>query len=239
MTEQELDRLLRKILLDAVALDEEEQTREEIPFSPSARHRRQIRAMLSNPLRWARQRAVPVWKQVLRRVAIILLILSISFAGMLIASPTLRASMLQWITEWGGDSISFRYTEEMEALVLPDFQIGELPEGYAENMERSSLGPTSVIRIYENADGGLISLSYFYMRHGTLSSFSTEHFTVIPTTVFGFDGYFFLADEPDKKLNTLVWFDTELDIMFTIDAMLGMEDIVHMAESIFLANPTI
>lgn len=238
MTEQELDRLLRKILLDAVALDEEEQTREEIPFSPSARHRRQIRAMLSNPLRWARQRAVPVWKQVLRRVAIILLILSISFAGMLIASPTLRASMLQWITEWGWDSISFRYTEEREALVLPDFQIGELPEGYAENTERSSLGPTSVIRIYENADGGLISLSYSYMRYGAASSISTECADAVPATVYGSEGYFLLADEPGKNFNTLVWFDTELDIMFTIDTMLGMEDIVHMAESIVLSNPT-
>ena len=60
MTEQELDLLLRNVLLDAIALDEEANT-ETIPYTPSLHHQKQIKAMLKNPLRWERDRKRPVW----------------------------------------------------------------------------------------------------------------------------------------------------------------------------------
>ena len=55
MTEQELDLLMRNVLLDAIALDEETNT-ETIPYTPSLHHQKQIKAMLKDPLRWARDR---------------------------------------------------------------------------------------------------------------------------------------------------------------------------------------
>ena len=55
MTEQELDLFMRNVLLDAIALDEEANT-ETIPYTPSLHHQKQIKAMLKNPLRWARDR---------------------------------------------------------------------------------------------------------------------------------------------------------------------------------------
>lgn len=62
MTEQELDLFMRNVLLDAIALDEETNT-ETIPYTPSLHHQKQIKAMLKNPLRWARDRKQPVWKR--------------------------------------------------------------------------------------------------------------------------------------------------------------------------------
>lgn len=44
---------MRNVLLDAIALDEETNT-ETIPYTPSLHHQKQIKAMLKNPLRWAR-----------------------------------------------------------------------------------------------------------------------------------------------------------------------------------------
>ena len=61
MTEQELDLFMRNVLLDAIAQDEETNT-ETIPYTPSLHHQKQIKAMLKNPLRWARDRERPVWK---------------------------------------------------------------------------------------------------------------------------------------------------------------------------------
>ena len=65
MTEQELDLFMRNVLLDAIALDEETNT-ETIPYTPSLHHQKQIKAMLKNPLRWARDRKQPVWKKSLK-----------------------------------------------------------------------------------------------------------------------------------------------------------------------------
>ena len=89
MTEQELDLLMRNVLLDAIAMDEETQI-ETIPYTPSLHHQKQIKAMLKNPLRWARDRKQPVWKRALKRVAVILLVISLAFGSLMVVSPTAR-----------------------------------------------------------------------------------------------------------------------------------------------------
>ena len=99
MTEQELDLFMRNVLLDAIALDEETNT-ETIPYTPSLHHQRQIKAMLKNPLRWARDRKQPVWKRALKRVAVILLVISLAFGSLMVVSPTARATFIRWVTEW-------------------------------------------------------------------------------------------------------------------------------------------
>ena len=92
MTEQELDLFMRNVLLDAIALDEETNT-ETIPYTPSLHHQKQIKAMLKNPLRWARDRKQPVWKRALKRVAVILLVISLAFGSLMVVSPTARATL--------------------------------------------------------------------------------------------------------------------------------------------------
>ena len=99
MTEQELDLFMRNVLLDAIALDEETNT-ETIPYTPSLHHQKQIKAMLKNPLRWARDRKQPVWKRALKRVAVILLVISLAFGSLMVVSPTARATFIRWVTEW-------------------------------------------------------------------------------------------------------------------------------------------
>ena len=53
MTEKELDAFMSKVLLDAIAFDED-RLEEKIPYAASARHRRQMRTMLKDPVRWTR-----------------------------------------------------------------------------------------------------------------------------------------------------------------------------------------
>lgn len=65
MTEKELDAFMSKVLLDAIAFDED-RLEEKIPYAASARHRRQMRTMLKDPVRWTRERGKPVWKRVLQ-----------------------------------------------------------------------------------------------------------------------------------------------------------------------------
>ena len=59
MTDQELDRIMERVLIDSLKLDWEKAAQEEIPFEPSSQHQRQMRAMLANPLRWVRRRERP------------------------------------------------------------------------------------------------------------------------------------------------------------------------------------
>ena len=108
MTEQELDLFMRNVLLDAIALDEETNT-ETIPYTPSLHHQKQIKVMLKNPLRWARDRKQPVWKRALKRVAVILLVISLAFGSLMVVSPTARATFIRWVTEWYETHVTYRY----------------------------------------------------------------------------------------------------------------------------------
>ena len=100
MTDHELDALMQRVLLDSLRLDWEKQAEPEPAFVPSARYKRQVSGMLADPLAWERKRAVPVWKNIARRTAAVLLIVSIGFGSLLAVSPAVRAAVNQWVIEW-------------------------------------------------------------------------------------------------------------------------------------------
>lgn len=125
MTEQELDLFMRNVLLDAIALDEETNT-ETIPYTPSLHHQKQIKAMLKNPLRWARDRKQPVWKRALKRVAVILLVISLAFGSLMVVSPTARATFIRWVTEWYETHITYRYAGPSAVEKMPHYVITAL-----------------------------------------------------------------------------------------------------------------
>ena len=213
MTEKELDAFMSKVLLDAIAFDED-RLEEKIPYAASARHRRQMRAMLKDPVRWTRERGKPVWKRVLQTAAVILLMLSLGLGSVMLASPTARATIVRWVTEWY-----------------------ELPEGFVENPERQFIGAGMTSHFYENEKGDVILFEYIYMQQGALSSVDAENANMIPVFVNNCEGLLVIPKEENNN-STLMWFDPERNLQFTLDAPLGQEDILYMAESVHLVETT-
>ena len=67
MTDQELDQMMRRALLDAAA--QEAETLPQGPPELSPRHGRSMRAMLRDPLAWARSRRRPALRTAARHAA--------------------------------------------------------------------------------------------------------------------------------------------------------------------------
>lgn len=130
MTDQELDRMLRRALLDAA--DQEAQTPPETETPLSEGHRRRMREMLRDPLLWFRLRNPYPWRTVARRAAVVLLMLSLSAAMVLAVSPKARADIVRWTMEQDGRRVEFRYHGDGPAQALPQYRIVALPEGYTE-----------------------------------------------------------------------------------------------------------
>lgn len=128
MTDQELDRLLRRALLDAA--DQEAQTPPETETPLSEGHRRRMREMLRDPLLWFRLRNPYPWRTVARRAAVVLLMLSLSAAMVLAVSPKARADIIRWTMQQDGRRVEFRYHGDGPAQALPQYRIAALPEGY-------------------------------------------------------------------------------------------------------------
>lgn len=237
MTEQELDALARRVLLDTLKLDWDKSANPGPPFEASARYRREVRHMLADPPAWARKRARPMWKRAAQRAAAVLLFVSVGFGSLLAASPTVRAALLQWVTEWYETHITYRYTGEDMAGPMPRYEITELPEGYAEVESERIDWPGQVDIVYRNEETGeTIYLGYMQMCQGSAFQVVIEDTEITPVTVNGLDGQFFKTEKGERNLVT--WIDPEHGLHFSIDAPLDKEGILHIAESVSLVNST-
>lgn len=233
MTEQELDKMMRRVLMDALTLDKE--TAEETPeFEPSLHHQREVSAMLKDPARWAKRRMTPAWKRFGSRVAAVLLVASL---GVAVVSPTARATVVSYVMNWYESFVDFRYAKDDASDELPDYAFAVLPESYQMVEAQSLRTKNYAVEWYENEVGEVILLEYARMQDGTVVSVDTTGAEVTNVTVNGMDGFLFLSSAEGED-NTLTWVDEERGVQLTLHATLGGDDLLHMAESVKLVEMT-
>lgn len=235
MTENELDILLRRSLLDAEKADWKETMDTAPPAEPSLRQRRRMGALLANPEGYARRAARPVWKRAVRTAACFLLACILGFGALLAANPTARADFAQWVREWQDGMNSYSFTGLPSQEELPWYEIGEPLEGYVEG-ERN-VSETHVRIYYYNTSGRKISFSYRRMQQGTTFGVVTDgvEMEIEEVTVNGCPGDLYLVMDGTQS-SALVWMDEETELAFIIDAWAGKEELLHMAESVYLSE---
>lgn len=237
MTDRELDRMMQHVLLDAIKRDCEKETDDVPAFKPTRHYQRQIAAMLSDPLKWARKRARPIWKSALQKVAMILLVFSLSLGSLMAVSPTVRAAVVRWITEWYETHVVYRFSGEQITDEMPQYEVTDLPEGYAE-IERVEW-PSYVSIIYQNVNdenASWIYLQYIYMQQGASGNFGIENADIIPVTVNGLEGQLYLNRDAEGADSTITWIIPDENILFAVSAALNTDDILHIAESVSLSK---
>ena len=237
MTDQELDTLMRRVLLDSLKLDAESTASGELAFEPTPRYQRQMAEMVKDPLKWERRRARPLWKNVAQKAAVILLVFSLSLGSLMAVSPTVRAAVVRWVTEWYETHVVYRFSGEQLSGEMPKYEITNLPEGYVED-ERVDW-PTYISIIYRKANdenAPWIYLRYVYMQQGTVNNIGTEGADIIPVTVNGIEGQLYLARNPDESDSTITWIDPDKNIAFIVDAALDADSILHIAECVSLVK---
>ena len=232
MTDQELDQLMRRVLLDAAAQYEQEENRA-LEFHASNRYQHEIQKMLRDPLPWAKRRGRPIWKKTLQRVAAVFLAVFIGFGGAMAISPTVRAAVTQWITEWYETHIVYRYSGEDIQGEMPQYEIADLPEGYQETSR--NIGPAAVSIIYENEEYDMICLDYTFMQEGAANLIVSEGFQMEDVLINEHEGTLFVPDDP-QDMSSLTWIDPEENIQFTLNASLPQNDILHIAETVSLVK---
>lgn len=237
MTDRELDRMMQHVLLDAIKRDCEKETDDVPAFKPTRHYQRQMAAMLSDPLKWARKRARPIWKSALQKVAMILLVFTLSLGSLMAVSPTVRAAVVRWVTEWYETHVVYRFSGEQIADEMPQYEVTDLPEGYAET-ERVEW-PSYVSIIYQNVNdenASWIYLQYIYMQQGASSNFGIENADIIPVTVNGLEGQLYLTRDTEGADSTITWIVPDENMLFAVSATLNANDILHIAESVSLSK---
>ena len=99
----------------------------------SPRYRRSRKRLLADPFGWAKRMARPVWKQVARTAACVLLASLVTLGGLMAVSPTVRAAVLGWLREITENGIFYTAPgnwDGAENPEPPDWMLAELPEGW-------------------------------------------------------------------------------------------------------------
>lgn len=224
MTDQELDQMMRRALLDAAAQEAEALPQEPPELSP--RHGRSMRAMLRDPLAWARSRRRPALRTAARHAAAVLVTVS----------PQARADITRWVAEQTGNVLDFQFRGDSPAQPIPQYQITALPEGYVETERTDALDAGNVT--YKNSDGDMILLSYTYMHDGAHDGFILDNTdTVSDIRVSGMPGKLILSSLEDHD-SYVTWIDGASNMQFTVSAAIDEVSIIAIAESVSLCNST-
>ena len=233
MTDRELDRMMQHVLLDAIKRDCEKETDDVPAFKPTHHYQRQIAAMLSDPLKWAQKRARPLWKNVAQKIAVILLVFSLSLGSLMAVSPTVRAAVVRWVTEWYETHIVYRYSGEDISGEMPHYEISGLPQGYTEIIR--DVYEASVSVVYESPNGDMICFDYTHMQQGAANIIAPGDDEIIDVTVNGIQGQLFLPHNSENA-KTITWIDADSNLQFVVKAFCSETDILHIAESVFLVK---
>ena len=230
MTDQELDRLMRHVLMDGIGQEAEQLSETDagdIPaFQPSPRYQRQMAAMKRAPWAWAKKKQRPAWKKYAQTAAALLLVAGLGLA----ASPTARADIVRLAVEWNQNRASFVYSGPDVGDELPCYVLGSLPEGYVQT-DWQRLGPALVAADYESADGDYLYLDYSYMQQGGGTFIDMEEGEVIKTRVNGMEGYFFQDADPEA-FDILTWIDTRQNIQFTLGGCMDLDQALVLADGL-------
>lgn len=230
MTDQELDRLMRHVLMDGVEQKSEQPSEadngEAPAFQPSPRYQQQITAMKRDPWAWAKKKQRPAWKKYAQTAAALLLVAGLGLA----ASPTARADIVRLAVEWNQNRASFVYSGPDVGDELPCYVLGDLPEGYVQT-DWQRLGPALVAADYESADGDYLYLDYSYMQQGGGTFIDMEEGEVIETRVNGMEGYFFQDADPEA-FDILTWIDTRQNIQFTLGGCMDLDQALVLADGL-------
>ena len=239
MTDQKLDKMMRRVLLDSLQQDEASVEQEVEPFVASRKHQRQIKEMLKDPLKWLRNKTKPIWKLVAQKVAVILLVASVGLGSLMAVSPTVRATVIRWVTEWYETHITYWFTGNDISEEMPQYIIVDIPNGYEEIAGERIEESNYVEKVYRSSSDYStqdIYFDYTYMQQGSGADYDAVDREVVQVTVNGAEGYLFVADDVENMWSTLVWIDEAENLQFSIDAAMEKKDILHMAESIKLVE---
>lgn len=162
-------------------------------------------------------------------VAVILLIISLCFGGIIASTPSVRAAVISWFVEWYETHIIYRYVGEDVSSELLHYEITELPDGYQETDRIVDSLWVSVI--YENSDGGVIYLDYNLIQQGGANAFVPDDDTVVDVTVNQFDGQLFIPLNSESR-KMITWIDPGENIQFLLTAIADDAEMLSMAESV-------
>ncbi len=173
--------------------------------------------------------------RVLRRVAILFLVLFLGASSFLAFNTEARAAVVRWIRETFDNVIIYHFHGAPEELISR-YTLTWVPEGY-EEIERVETAESLQILYMNEETEDLFAFEVSLVHEGKESYIimASDQYEHEDLTVRGSHAEFFretLPDEPD----ILMWFNTDETLVFYLHGFFDKEVMLHIAENIKLSN---
>lgn len=232
MTEGEENIIIKGVLLEAISRDFSEELSNNKEVSVSPRFKRQMMAMMNNPNKWAERHKRDYRRRFVKVVATIVLTCSLPFGVLTVASPTVRAAVIDWVVEWYESSIIYKFFGESDSTKLPLYEVIDLPFDYTRIGIPQEL-PNNTEIIYENSDGEILRFEYMRVEEGSAIIIDAENMEVTEIGVNGCPGHLYISVDPEQS-NCITWYDNGAKMQFTSGAdSLGDDQMETNAEYIY------
>lgn len=184
-----------------------------------------------------RQRLRQTWHKMLRVAAAIIITISLTFGTVMVASPSARAAVVQWVREVYENSMIYRFFSEPSDESLPLFGLDWIPTGFE---QVDSFYDKELYRsVYMNTQTGQgFAFEYYYMDRGTVSMVAPIEGCILEHTEINGNPADYYQELNDANTNVLMFFDEEKNICFSITATLDKDSIFTIAEHIILDKST-
>lgn len=187
-----------------------------------------------------RKRKHPILFHPMFRAAAVLLLIILLSGTVILGIPEVKASFVGLFYEEEEHSFRYVLTGHVDTDDLRTYELGYIPEGYAQTSERYESYGGKVK--YENQDGATLLFEYHVQRQGGESeiyySFKSANYELKDTIVNGHGADLFaMVSKSGRKVNRLLWMNGERSILFSI-YWIGMnenDDVRILAESV-IAN---
>lgn len=211
MTEGEENIIIKGVLLEAISRDFSEELSNNKEVSVSPRFKRQMMAMMNNPNKWAERHKRDYRRRFVKVVATIVLTCSLPFGVLTVASPTVRAAVIDWVVEWYESSIIYKFFGESDSTKLPLYEVIDLPFDYTRIGIPQEL-PNNTEIIYENSDGEILRFEYMRVEEGSAIIIDAENMEVTEIGVNGCPGHLYISVDPEQS-NCITWYDNGAKIV--------------------------
>ena len=229
MTDQAMEKLARRIMLDAArqeyGLLQAEQP--EHVFSPA--FERKMKKLL-------RRGKHPVWYKTLHAAACVLLALLLSGCAALAVSPAAREIFEGWVREIHDNYFLYKFfgNEERESVSKEEvlYQPSYVPAGY--RIEYRSAFSVGIISIHyiDDQTGNIVAFTYFPDTSSPVLQITGENEIIYQKVqVNGLSADLYL-DSEEGEANAIVWVDEKNGAAFRIGGVLSGEELTRMAESV-------
>lgn len=152
------------------------------------------------------------------------------FGVLTVASPTVRAAVIDWVVEWYESSIIYKFFGESDSTKLPLYEVIDLPFDYTRIGIPQEL-PNNTEIIYENSDGEILRFEYMRVEEGSAIIIDAENMEVTEIGVNGCPGHLYISVDPEQS-NCITWYDNGAKMQFIIDGFLEGNELQKMAASV-------